>query len=83
MNSMDKFNQFIDFCLCYHLNRCENGLKCCNCDFILNLWYLYVENRVGGDSVKPLQDFCYLYDKCILPRTFFFIINYLICFFSI
>ena len=58
LNSLNKFHQYIKLCTFYHLNRCENGKKCSNCEFILNIRYIYVENLINGAGVDNLQNYC-------------------------
>ena len=58
LNSLYKFHQYIKLCTFYHLNRCENGKKCSNCEFILNIRYIYVENLINGAGVDNLQNYC-------------------------
>lgn len=61
LNSLNKFHQYIKLCTFYHLNRCENGEKCSNCEFILNIRYIYVENLINGAGVDNLKNYCRKY----------------------
>ena len=57
LNSLNKFHQYINLCTFYHLNRCENGEKCSNYEFILNIRYIYIENLINGAGVDNLQNY--------------------------
>lgn len=59
LNSLKKIDQFINFRLFYHLNRCEKDNNCINCNFITNLRFVYVENLLNGtNGVENCQNFC-------------------------
>ena len=51
LNSMHKFDQNINLSAYYHLNRCENGVRRSNWDFLLKLRYIYIEHLVGRDGI--------------------------------
>ena len=70
LNPFDKFDQFITLSKYYHVNRCELGINCRKCDFVLNLRYLYVENFVNGciKNVEKLKNYC-----CLNYVNFYFL----------
>lgn len=58
LNSLHRFDKFINLSAYYRLNRSENGAKCSNCNFFVNVWYIYIENLVGGNKIDTLQNYC-------------------------
>ena len=58
LNCFAKFDQFIILCNQYRTNRSEIGIDCENCNFLMNLRYLYVENLIIGQNIEKLQKYC-------------------------
>lgn len=57
----EKFDQHISLCSFYHLNCCERGDDFTNCNFVINIRYVYVENLIGGSDIDNLQNYCRKY----------------------
>ena len=64
LNSLQKFKEFIDICVKYHLKKCEKNqlpIRCRNCIFIQNLKRCYAEKILLGCShtnIQILQNCC-------------------------
>ena len=55
---LEHFDSFLKVMFFYHTERCEHN-DCSQCFFVLNLRYLYTENRIQQkDSVETLKNYC-------------------------
>ena len=63
---LEHFDSFLKVMSFYHTERCEHNdcsqcehNDCSQCFFVLNLRYLYTENRIQQkDSVETLKNYC-------------------------
>ena len=61
LNSMEKCDQYVSLCSFYRLNCCERGDNYTNCNFVINIRYVYVESLIGGSGIDNLQNYCRKY----------------------
>ena len=72
LNMLNRFDQYINLSTYFHLNRSERH-DCDNCNFLLNLRYIYVEVLVNqnGDGVEKLRNYCrHFFGNFFSLRTF-------------
>ena len=72
IEDLNMLDQYINLSSYFHLNRSECD-DCDNCNFLLNLRYIYLEVLVNqnGDGVEKLRNYCrHFFGNFFSLRTF-------------